>query len=282
MTGRAELGGRTVVVTGASAGIGAAAARRLAAMGATVAVVGRSPEKTAAVAESIGARSHLADFARFDDVRALAAELLAAYPRIDVLANNAGGVFARRRTTVDGHEMTMQVNHLSPFLLTALLFERLTEAGGARVVATGSMAYRAGRIDPDDLDGERRRYNPAVAYSASKLANVLFTRELARRSEGTGVTSTVFHPGPVATEVARDNALTGFLMRTGLARLLLSSPEKGAEPLLWLATAADAGKTDGAYFNRLEREEPRNRQARDGELARRLWDRSEAFTGVSF
>ncbi len=277
----ARLDGRTVVVTGASAGIGAAAARRLAAMGATVAVVGRSPEKTAAVAEAIGARSHLADFARLDDVRALAAELLETYPRIDVLANNAGGLFARRRTTVDGHEMTMQVNHLAPFLLTVLLFGRLAEAPDARVVSTGSMAYRAGRIDLDDLDGERRRYNPAAAYSASKLATVLFTRELARRAEGTAVTAAAFHPGSVATEVARDNALTGYLLGTGLARLLFASPEQGAEPLVRLVAAADPRAADGAYFNRLEREAPRNRQARDGELARRLWERSEALTGAS-
>jgi NAD(P)-dependent dehydrogenase (short-subunit alcohol dehydrogenase family) len=276
-----RLDGRTVVVTGASAGIGAAAARRLAELGATVAVVGRSPQKTAAVAEAIGARPHLADFARLDDVRALAVELLETYPRIDVLANNAGGLFARRRATVDGHEMTMQVNHLAPFLLTVLLFDRLAEAPEARVVSTGSLAYRVGRIDLDDLDGERRRYNPAAAYSASKLATVLFTRELARRAEGTGVTAAAFHPGSVATEVARDNALTGYLLRTGLARLLFASPEQGAEPLVRLVAADDPRTANGGYFNRFEREAPRNRQARDDELARGLWERSEELTGAS-
>lgn len=282
MSAPADLAGKTIVVTGASAGIGAAAARRLAAMGATVAVVGRSPEKTAAVAESIGARAHLADFTRFDDVRALARDLLAAYPRIDVLANNAGGVFTRRRTTADGHETTFQVNHLAPFLLTALLFDRLAEAPEARVVSTGSMAYRAGRLDLDAPDGRRRRYNPAAAYADSKLATVLFTRELAHRAAGTGVTATAFHPGSVATEVARDNALTAFLMGTGIARRLFATPDQGAEPLVHLAAVADPHAVNGAYFHRLRREAPKNPRANDGALARRLWERSEALTGVTF
>ncbi|HEU5130389.1 MAG TPA: SDR family NAD(P)-dependent oxidoreductase [Glycomyces sp.] len=275
----ADLAGKTIVVTGASAGIGAAAARRLADMGATVAVVGRSPEKTAAVARSIGARAHLADFTRFDDVRALARDLLAAYPRIDVLANNAGGVFTRRRTTADGHEATFQVNHLAPFLLTALLFDRLAEAPEARVVSTGSLAYRAGRLD---LDAGRRPYHPAGAYADSKLATVLFTRELAHRAAGTGVTAAAFHPGAVATEVARDNALTAFLMGTGIARRLFATPEQGAEPLVHLAALADPRAVNGAYFHRLRRETPKNPRANDGALARRLWERSEALTGVTF
>lgn len=272
------LAGRTVVLTGASAGIGAAAARRLAELGATVAVVGRSPEKTRAVAAAIGARAHLADFARFDEVRALAGELLGAYPRIDVLANNAGGLFTTRKTTADGHEMTFQVNHLAPFLLTGLLFDRLAETPGARVISTGSVAYRIGRLDLDDLGGERRRYRVATAYAASKLATVLFTRELARR---TGVVAAAFHPGTVVTEVARDNALTGFLLGTGLARRLFATPAQGAEPLVHLALA-DPQRIDGAYFHRFEREAPKGRPARDEDLARRLWERSEALTGIEF
>ncbi|WP_026922194.1 SDR family NAD(P)-dependent oxidoreductase [Glycomyces arizonensis] len=281
MTAAVDLSGKTIVVTGASAGIGAAAARRLAALGATVAVVGRSPERTAAVAESIGARAHLADFARLDDVRALARELLASYERIDVLANNAGGLFTSRRTTADGHETTFQVNHLAPFLLTGLLLDRLAEAPEARVVSTGSMAYRAGRIELDDLDGERRRYSIAAAYAASKLATVLFTRELAHRTAGTGITATAFHPGAVATEVARDNPVTRRLMRTRLAKRLFATPDQGAEPLVHLAALADPHAVNGAYFHRLEREAPKNPQANDGELAKRLWERSEALTGIS-
>src|SRR3981081_1240168 len=141
--------GRTVVVTGARARSGAAAARQAADLGATVAVVGRSAQKTAAVADAIGAEAHLVDYSRLDDVRRLADELLARYPCIDVLANNAGGVFSGRNTTADGHEMTFQVNHLAPFLLTNLLLDRLTKTPeGARVINTASVAYRRGRPDP--------------------------------------------------------------------------------------------------------------------------------------
>ena len=180
-----QLHGKTVVITGASSGIGAEAARRLAELGATVAVAGRSPEKTAAVAQRIGGQAHLADFGRLDDVRRLAADLLAAYERIDILANNAGAISTHRTTSADGHEMTFQVNHLAPFLLTNLLLARLAAApGGARVINTGSNVYRRARLDLDDLDGSRQ------PYPASKLATILFTRELARRTGGHG------HHGP--------------------------------------------------------------------------------------
>jgi len=176
--------GRTVVITGASSGIGAAAARRFAALGATVAVVGRSPQKTAAVAEAIGAHPHLADFSRLDAVRELADDLLGRYPRIDVLANNAGGIFASRNTTADGHEMTFQVNYLAPFLLTNLLLRRLTQGPNeGRVVNTASMAYRWGRLDLANLDRSGGRYSGQGAYGGAKLAMLLFTRELARRSQ---------------------------------------------------------------------------------------------------
>jgi NAD(P)-dependent dehydrogenase (short-subunit alcohol dehydrogenase family) len=192
-----DMRGKTVVVTGASAGIGAAAARQFADLGATVAVVGRSAQKTAAVADAIGAEAHLVDYSRLDDVRRLADELLARYPRTDVLANNAGGVFSGRNTSADGHEMTFQVNHLAPFLLTNLLLDRLTKAPeGARVINTASSAYRTGRLDLDDLDRALGRYSGSGAYAATKLANILFTRELARRMQGTGVTTSAFHRAP--------------------------------------------------------------------------------------
>jgi NAD(P)-dependent dehydrogenase (short-subunit alcohol dehydrogenase family) len=188
-----DMRGRTVVVTGASAGIGAAA-RQFADLGATVAVVGRSAQKTAAVADTIGAEAHFVDYSRLDDVRRLADELLARYPRIDVLANNAGGVFSGRNTSADGHEMTFQVNHLAPFLLTNLLLDRLTTAPeGAWVINTASAAYRRSRVDLDDLDRTFGRYSGSGAYGTTKLANVLFTRELARRMQGTGVTTAAFH-----------------------------------------------------------------------------------------
>jgi NAD(P)-dependent dehydrogenase (short-subunit alcohol dehydrogenase family) len=276
-----DLRGRTVVVTGASSGIGAAAARRFAELGATVAVVGRSPEKTAAVAEQIGAEAHLVDYSRLDDVRRLAGELLTRYPRIDVLANNAGGFFASRKESADGHELTFQVNHLAPFLLTNLLLDRLEQApNGARVVNTASMDYRQGRLDLDDLDSSGSRYRWRSVYSASKLATVVFTRELARRQHGTGVTAMAFHPGVVASDVGRDSTMMRVVMGTRLVKALMSTPEQGAEPLLHLATTPDAAAVNGAYFHRLTLEEPKNKQAVDPALARRLWDRAAELTDL--
>jgi NAD(P)-dependent dehydrogenase (short-subunit alcohol dehydrogenase family) len=276
-----ELRGRTVVVTGASSGIGAAAARRFAERGATVAVVGRSPDKTAAVAAAIGGQAHLADYGRLDDVRGLAQELLNRYPRIDVLANNAGGTFASRKVSADGHELTFQVNHLAPFLLTSLLLDRLAEAPeGARVVNTASMGYRFGRLDLDDLDGTRRRYSSQRYYGAAKLATVVFTRELARRMQGTGVTASAFHPGFVASDIGRDSAATRLLMGSPLAKAVFSTPDKGAEPLLHLATHSDAQAINGHYFHRLKHEEPKNKQATDPNLAGSLWERSARLTGL--
>ena len=165
-----QLHGKTVVITGASSGIGAEAARRLAELGATVAVAGRSPEKTAAVAQRIGGQAHLADFGRLDDVRRLAADLLAAYERIDILANNAGTISTHRTTSADGHEMTFQVNYLAPFLLTNLLLARLAAApAGARVINTGSNVYRRARLDLDDLDGAgSRTRHPSSPRSCSR------------------------------------------------------------------------------------------------------------------
>ncbi|AWK12547.1 SDR family NAD(P)-dependent oxidoreductase [Streptomyces spongiicola] len=277
---RADFTGRTVVVTGASSGIGAAAARRFAALGATVAVVGRSRQKTGAVAAEIGAEAHLVDYGRLDDVRRLAGELLVRYPRIDVLANNAGGFFTSRKESADGHELTFQVNHLAPFLLTNLLLDRLAEApNGSRVVNTASVEYRRGRLDLDDLDRTRGRYRWREAYAAAKLATVVFTGELARRARGTGVTASSFHPGSIASDVARDSAMMRAFMGSRLVKSMMSTPEQGAEPLLHLAGAPNAAAVNGAYFDRLDREEPRNAQATDPGFARRLWDRSAELTG---
>lgn len=275
-----SLRGKTVVITGASSGIGAEAAGRLAELGATVAVVGRSPEKTAAVAQRIGGRAHLADYGRLDDVRRLAAELLAGYDRIDILANNAGAIFTSRTISADGHEMTFQVNHLAPFLLTNLLLERLAAApGGARVISTGSNVYRHARLDLDDLDGTRGRYRGQQAYPASKLATILFTRELARRTQGTGITASAFHPGVVATDLGRGSPFFR-LMGSWAGKAVLSTPRQGAEPLLHLATIADPQAVNGVYFSRLKPEEPASRQARDPRAAEQLWERSAQLTGL--
>lgn len=276
-----HLRGKTVVVTGASSGIGAEAACRFRELGATVAVVGRSPQKTEAVAKRVGGQPHLVDYGRLDDVSRLAAELLAAYERIDILANNAAGILTTRTVSPDGHEMTFQVNHLAPFLLTNLLLPRIADSpGGARVINTASSTYRRGRLDLDDLDGTHRRYRSQREYATSKLATVLFTQELARRSQGTGITTSSFHPGAIATDIGRDSALFRFVMNSPLGRVALSTPEQGAEPLLHLATIADPHSVNGAYFNRLKRENPVPGQARDPELARRLWEHSAQLTGL--
>ncbi|MCF1592355.1 SDR family NAD(P)-dependent oxidoreductase [Streptomyces muensis] len=276
-----DLRGRTVVVTGASSGIGAAAARRFAALGARVAVVGRSLEKTTSVARGIGAMAHVVDYGDLDDVRRLARELLEIYPRIDVLANNAGGWYTSRNESRDGHELTFQVNHLAPFLLTNLLLNRLAQAPqSARVVNTASMDHLKGRLDLDDLDGTRRRYHWRSAYATAKLATVIFTRELARRSRETRLTTSAFHPGVVASDVARDSAMMSALMGTRLFKAMTSTPEQGAEPLLHLATTPDAAAVNGKYFNRLKPGKSTNPQVDEPDLARRLWERSAELTNL--
>ena len=273
-----SLRGRTVVVTGASSGIGAAAARRFARAGARVVPVGRDPERTRALAEELGVEPLLVDAARLDDVRRLAGDLLERCDRIDVLANNAGGSSARRTETPDGHETTFQVNHLAPFLLTALLRERIEATPGARVVTTSSAANLLGRVDLDDLDSRRGRYRGFRVYATTKLENVLFTRALSRRLGGTA-TASCFHPGVVATRFARDSVVAGVLYRTPLRRVLAVTPEEGAEPLWRLAVRPDPETVDGAYLDRLAPGRV-NRQADDVELAERLWVRSAQLVGV--
>jgi len=263
---------RTIVITGASDGIGAAAARALSQAGERVVLVGRSPQKTEALATELGVDHHLADFTRLDDVRALAAELLRRYPRIDVLANNAGGIMGDRQLTVDGHEKTLQVNHLAPFLLTTLLLDRLI-ASRATVINTSSAANRFGRINLDDLENERK-YSPNKAYGDAKLANILFTRELHRRYSGRGLVTAAFHPGVVATSFSTDStSVMRLVYQTALKRLLIT-PEKGADTLVWLAgTAAGVDWQSGEYYEK-RRVRSANSQASDAGLATALWERS--------
>ncbi len=273
-----DMTGRTVVITGASAGLGAIGARRLAELGATVVPVGRSPEKTAAVARDLGVEPLIADFARLADVRALAEAILDRCPQIDVLANNAGGLFPTRTITEDGNELTFQVNHLAPFLLTGLLRERLESTPGARVVGTSSVANRFGRINLDDVDLQRSRWFGFRAYANGKLENILFTRELTLRFAG--VHAVCFHPGPVASEFGRDSFTTGLLYRTPLRRVFLISPEKGAAPLVSLASRDDIDEYDGVYFDRHQPHGATSSQANDPALARALWERSAQLTGL--
>lgn len=271
-----DMTGRTVVVTGASSGIGAAAARRLHRLGATVVPVGRSATKTAAVAAELGVSPELVDFADLSSVRRLADRLLARLDRVDVLLNNAGGTWTRRQVTTDGHEMTFQVNHLAPFLLTGLLRGRL-EASAARVVTTSSGGHWLGRVDLADLD-TRGRYSSFRVYGTTKLENVLFTRELARQSLGTGLTATCFHPGFVATAFARDS---GPLVALGLqvAQKFARTPEQGADTAVFLAAAPADQWRSGAYLS--DRREARvNAQGVDDLLARQLWERSAQLVGL--
>jgi len=271
------MSGRTIIITGASDGIGAAAARALSARGDTVVVVGRSPQKTAAVADALGVDHLVADFARLDDVRALAATLLERYPRIDVLANNAGGIMGDRELTVDGFEKTFQVNHLAPFLLTSLLSERLVSSR-ATVIATASVANRLyGHLDLDDL-GNERAYSPNKAYGDAKLANILFARELDRRYGDAGLAAVSFHPGVVRTGFATDSTSPMRFFYNAFGFFLLR-PAKGADTLVWLATPGTDWKTGGFYTKR-KPDFTTNPQADDAALASALWERSAALVGV--
>jgi NAD(P)-dependent dehydrogenase (short-subunit alcohol dehydrogenase family) len=263
----------TAVVTGATSGIGLAAATELARRGARMVLVGRDEARTAAAVATVAAAAtgpapehFLADFARLDDVRALAERLRAAYPRVDVLANNAGGVVRRRTSTVDGYEATLQINHLAPFLLTNLLRESLR---GGRVVTTASDAHTMGGLDPADLTGRGGIYSLWLAYSASKQANILFATEAARRWPD--ILSVSFHPGVVRTRFGHDTIATVFFRFMPLLR----TPEQGADTLVWLATAPAGELTSGGYYERRTLRAPA-RQAADPALAARLWEASAA------
>jgi NAD(P)-dependent dehydrogenase (short-subunit alcohol dehydrogenase family) len=269
-----ELGGRTIVITGASSGIGRAAAIALARRGATIGVVGRDPERTRAVAAEVGGQSFIADFDRLDDVRHLARALLTAYPHIDVLANNAGGLVSERGMSSDGHERTFQHNYLAPFLLTQLMLERLIESGG-RVISTSSAANLFGSLDLNDLDWTSRRYAGGWrAYGTSKLETNLFIRQLARRTAGTGLTAFSFHPGTVATEFGSNSTSIKLSQRLG-RDILRSSPEKGAAPLVHLAAAEAVDSPSGTYFDRFKPRGWERRIAGSEATAKSLWEISE-------
>jgi NAD(P)-dependent dehydrogenase (short-subunit alcohol dehydrogenase family) len=264
---------RTVVVTGASDGIGAAAARQLAALGLEVVVVGRSPSKTNAVADSLGAERYVVDYAHLDQVRDLAATLNEKHPRIDVLINNAGLIAGSRRiTTADGHELTFQVNHLAPFLLTTLLHDALVRAEG-RVITTSSGANttRQALVNLDDLDAEKS-YRPLRVYATTKLENILFTRELARRWPD--VMAAAMHPGLIRSQFGHRSSLPVRLVVASPLKWLMRSAEQGADTIVWLATSTPGVDwTSGSYYSDRRLGET-NAQADDLDLARGLWDRS--------
>jgi NAD(P)-dependent dehydrogenase (short-subunit alcohol dehydrogenase family) len=272
---------RTIAITGASDGIGAAAARKLTNLGHEVIVIGRSPRKTEAVAADIGARFHFADFSRLAEVRTLADTLRSEHPQIDVLINNAGGVMGNFEVTEDGFEKTLQVNHLAPFLLTNLLLDRLVE-NAATVLNTSSVAAKVwGNIDLDDLDNHRK-YSPNKAYGDGKLANILFTRELHRRFHTQGVNSAAFHPGTVATNFASEStSALRFVYRTPLRRLVLTSVDKGSKNLVWLADANPGVDWQSGEFYVKTHVAKTNPQAYDTHLAKSLWDTSAQMVGLA-
>ncbi|MGN7198672.1 SDR family NAD(P)-dependent oxidoreductase [Arthrobacter sp. SAFR-044] len=264
---------RTIVITGASDGIGAAAARTLAKAGEQVVVVGRSAEKTRALAGDIGADHYLADFADLSQVRDLAEKLKANYPRIDVLANNAGGIMGKRTLTVDGNESTFQVNHLAPFLLTTLLLDTLT-ASSAKVINTSSAANNFGKLDLFDLNAEYG-YSTNRAYGTGKLANILFTSELHRRFHDQGITTAAFHPGVVRTNFAAESGSPWRHAYTTLLNRFMLSPDQGADTMLWLINGtAGTDWISGAYYAKRTLAKA-NAQAYDAGLARGLWEKSE-------
>jgi NAD(P)-dependent dehydrogenase (short-subunit alcohol dehydrogenase family) len=268
-----------VVLTGATRGIGRAGAVELARCGAEVAVVGRDPERVKAVAEEAAAagggaavHEHVADLTLMSEVRRLAEELRSRHQHIDVLANNAGALFASRKETSEGFEQTFALNHLAPFLLTSLLRDRLR---GSRVVTTASDAHQSGRLDLDDLQSERS-YSAMRVYGTTKLCNILFTRELARRAPE--LHANCFHPGVVRTGFGKnDNGIWKVL--TTIGGPFFRSPERGARSLVWLSLSPEAADLDGEYVQDEKVARP-SAQARDDQLARGLWERSAALVGL--
>jgi retinol dehydrogenase-12 len=272
-------------ITGATDGIGKAAAHALALQGAQLLIHGRDPDKGArAVAELIAHSRNPAieflpaDFSSLADVRGLAAAVMQRTPHIDVLINNAGGMFVNHSVSQDGYELTFAVNHLAPFLLTQLLLDTLRCASQARIVTTASHAHRGATLVFADQQGTRK-YSAMGAYGRSKLANILFTRALARRLEGSAVTATCLHPGFVRTSIARD---LGAIPR-GLFRLMapfIRSPQQGAQTLVYLATSADVQGASGGYYVDCKLTQP-SAAAQDDRAADHLWQVSAQLLGMA-
>jgi retinol dehydrogenase-14 len=277
--------GKTVLVTGGTGGIGKATAIGLARLGARVAITGRELTRTQQAAAEIGRESgnpavdaFAADLSCQAEVRRLATEVLAAYPRLDVLVNNVGGFWAHRHVTADGLERTFALNHLAPFLLTNLLLERLESTAPARVVTVASNAQAMGRIAFDDLQGAQD-YVGSRAYNQSKLANVMFTYELARCLAGTGVTANALHPGVVRTGFGAEDP--SVLTRAAMPFLrFLKTPAQGALTSIYLASSADVEGISGRYFaNRTPKSS--NKLSYDATAASRLWDVSADLVGLT-
>ena len=275
---------KVCLVTGATAGVGKATARQLARQGATVVVVGRNREKSKATVNEIkqqtgnpNVESMLADLSVRKDIHQLAQEFKRKYPRLQVLVNNAGAIFLRRRESADGIEMTFALNHLNYFLLTNLLLDTLSAGAPARIINVSSRAHaRVAGLNFDDLQN-KRGYGMNV-YGQSKLMNVLFTYELARRLEGTRITVNALHPGFVATRFATNNGVLARLARPWLD-LFAISVEEGAQTMVYLATSPEVEGTTGKYFYR-QQAIPSSPASYDEEAARRLWEVTATMTGL--
>lgn len=279
-----DLSGRHCLVTGATHGIGRATAEALAKLGATVLLHGRDAISVGAVCREVvratgnpDVEGVVGDFGSLAAVRRLAAEINAR-ERLDGLIANAGVLTQKRRVTQDGFEMQFGVNHLAPFLLTNLLLDVLKRSAPARIVIVASRAHRRGVLDFDDLNAERKAYSGFAAYCNSKLANMLFALELARRLEGTNVTANSLHPGLVATQLFRNLGLFGKIL-SALSFTMLS-PARGAETSVYLASSPDVAGVTGRYFANCRPAEP-TPAAVDAEAARRLWDLSAKLTGLT-
>ena len=281
---QAGMHGKVCVVTGATGGIGRVTARELARRGAEVIIIGRNRERgeaaAAAAREASGGLGTFfaADLSSQNEIHRLAGEILHRHQRIDVLVNNAGGMFRRRRLSPDGIEMTFALNHLSSFLLTDLLLPALRQASSGRIVNVASNAHRGVDIDFENLQGERG-YQGWRAYKRSKLANICFTFELARRMAGSTVTANALHPGFVATDFgARGDWMATIAWR--LVSLFAIDVEKGAETPVYLAASGDVEGVNGRYFSECRPVDP-SAPARDRDVQRRLWDVSAEMTRVS-
>jgi len=282
-----ELDGKVVLITGATSGLGKVVAVELAKKRATVVIAGRNPAKTRATVEEIEERSGhaaadglVADLSSMGEVRRLANEFETRYSRLDVLINNVGAIFAQRLSTVDGYERTFALNHLSQFLLTNLLLDTLKASAPSRIVNVSSRAHLGGMINFDDLQGERRYgIGGGRAYSESKLANIMFTYELARRLAGTGVTANAVHPGTVATSFGENNGgLMGFGMK--VFHRFAITPEEGADSIIYLASSPEVEGITGQYWTK-RRAVPSSPASYDESAQTRLWDVSVRMTGLA-
>jgi NAD(P)-dependent dehydrogenase (short-subunit alcohol dehydrogenase family) len=273
---------KVCLVTGATAGIGLVTAQELARKGARVILVGRSSERCSRAADEIRAQAGttavewlVADLSSQGDIRRLADQVRQRSGRLDVLVNNAGGIFLKRQESADGIEMTFALNHLSYFLLTSLLLPLLESSAPARVVNVASDAHKGVSINFDDIEG-KTRFGGWRAYQKSKLANLLFTYELARRLEGKRVTANALHPGFVRTTIFREPGFVGWLLRRA-ADVIALSPEDGAKTSIYLASSPDVAGVSGQYFVK-EKPTESSPQSRDTAAAQRLWQLSEEMT----